>query len=78
MDLSYLHPVKLRKLNQSCIRYTFFQTFEQLIDKKNNYNPIFYRDQNVPEFEVLDLAELKEEYNICMKHNNDPRRVIAF
>ena len=77
MDISYLHPIKLKKLNQSCVRYTFFSSFEELIDKKNNYNPVLYFEINVPDFEVNDLNELKEEYNICMKHNNDPRRVYS-
>jgi len=73
-DLSYLHPAKLSQLNDIAAKHTYFQTFAELVDTKNNYRAILYPDREAF-YAVRDINTLAEHYDEYMRKTNDPRRI---
>jgi hypothetical protein len=74
-DLTYMTPGKLRQLDEFAGKYTYFKTFLELVDKSNNYKPVWYNEPLAPAFQKRDLETLAKAYDDHMIKNFDDRRV---
>jgi hypothetical protein len=74
-DLNYMTAGKLRQLDEIASKYTCFKTFLTLIDKSNNFRPVWYNDPSLANFARRDLDTLAKAYDDHMIRNYDDRRV---
>lgn len=68
-------PGNLKKLDEIASKYTYFKTFLALIDKSNNFRPVWYNDPQLANFARRDLEVLANAYDAHMIKNFDDRRV---
>jgi hypothetical protein len=73
-SLNYLMKGKLNRLNDTCLKYTNFTTFEELLTT-TNYRPVLYYDQSLSNSVRRDLNELADAYDDYMQRQDDVRRV---
>lgn len=74
-DFTYMTPGKLRQLDEVASKYTCFKSFLELVDKKNNFRPVWYNDPSLANFARRDLEVLATAYDAHMIKNFDDRRV---
>lgn len=67
------NPAYKERLNEYCMRYTFFSSFDELLSA--NYKPEMKIDNDVPNITRRELLELADAYDEYMRLNNDPRAI---
>jgi hypothetical protein len=74
-DLSYIPLGQLRNYDLYSQKYTYFNTFAELISPSNNYRAVLYIDNTIPEFQRREINEIAVAYDEHMKRKHDPRRI---
>ena len=74
-DVFYLRPSEIEELDKYVEKYTNFSSFSDLISPANNFKPVFYFDQTLPNFAKREIDVIIEAYDNHMRKNNDPRRI---
>ena len=73
--LEYLTQGQLNRLNDTCLKYTNFSSFEELVSQEINYRPVFYYDQEQSNSVHRDLDDVAKAYDAYMERIQDPRRI---
>jgi ribosome-interacting GTPase 1 len=72
------NPYKMQQFNTVIRNYTTFNDFNDLVDKKHNFRPIFYQRLDIPNIQIRELNEVVEFYDAYMAFIGDDRRFYRY